>query len=395
MKKFIYFCGMMLLSLNMMAQTCPDPNWEGFLIENFDEASSYWRWDTNNFSNKNHKWKAYHGNRIESDSLLHIYQFANAQYDSIEHTMNLVAVFDSMGRIQDTLFYLPTNGSSFESIYYDNKHYFSGAIEYVNNIWQAHTGKFSYGYFEIRCKLPTHRGAFPAFWLQSSSKDPADPYYEEIDIFEYSWWVTSPSGENPEPPGTGSTRCFTTGIYHNLTGQLANHTNESFARNYPMVPPSSNDLNDWHTFGCEWMPDHVYWFFDGQLVNSFYDPMHIPRHKMFLKANYAIDSYAWNKANNEPRWSGSDEMVIDYIKVYQLKLDCNKNETITCQSDFDNFDYKLKKNISITSSVSETTVSSNDTVVYRVTDSFEVTGPFQVNSGANFTVLKNDCPNSD
>ncbi len=395
MKKFIYFCGMMLLSLNMIAQIYPDPNWEGFLIENFDEAASYWKWDTNNFSNKKHNWKAFHGNRIESDSLLHIYQFANAQYDSIEHTMNLFAVYDSMGKIQDTVFYLPTNGSSYESIYYDNKHYFSGAIEYVNNIWQTQTGKLSYGYFEIRCKLPTHSGAFPAFWLHSSSKDPADSYYEEIDIFEYSWWITSLSGENPDPPGIGSTRCFTTGIYHNLTGQTANHTNESFARNYPMVPLTSNDLNDWHTFGCEWMPDHVYWFFDGQLVNSFYDPMHIPRHKMFLKANYAIDSYAWNKANDEPIWSGSDEMVIDYIKVYQLKLDCNKSETITCQSDLDNFDYKLKKNISITSSASETTVSSNDTVVYRVTDSFEVTGPFQVNSGANFTVLKNDCPNID
>lgn len=138
--------------------------------------------------------------------------------------------------------------------------------------------------------------------------------------------------------------------------------------------------------------DHVYWFFDGQLVNSFYDPMHIPRHKMFLKANYAIDSYAWNKANDEPIWSGSDEMVIDYIKVYQLKLDCNKSETITCQSDLDNFIYKVKKSISITSTVDEPIVSSTDKVTFRMTNSFDITGPFEVQQGGEFTVVQQDCP---
>ena len=66
-------------------------------------------------------------------------------------------------------FYIPDNGSCFDSIYYDNKFYFSGAIEYVKNIWFPDQGKFQYGYFEILCKLPIHQGAFPAFWLQAAN----------------------------------------------------------------------------------------------------------------------------------------------------------------------------------------------------------------------------------
>lgn len=396
MKKFVYLCSMMLFSFNVMAQISEDPNWEENLVENFDGPTSYWRWDTNNFSNSKRNWKAYIGSRVHSDRLFHIYQFNNVQYDSINGLMRLVAYYDSTDRITNHDFSLPQNGYNFyDSINYDNKHYFSGAIEYVKNIWQAQTGKFLYGYFEIKCKLPTHAGAFPAFWLQSSSKDLFDSYYEEIDIFEYAWWVTSPSGENPDPPGTGSTRCFTTGIYHNLTGEDANHTNESFARNFPTVPLSSNDLNDWHTFSCEWMPDHVYWYFDGQLVNVFFDPVHIPRHRMFLKTNYAIDSYAWDKDADTAIWKGHDEMVIDHIKVYQLKQDCDKDEFVTCQSDLDDFDYSLKRSVSITSTINEPVVSSSDTVVFRVTDYFEILGPFQVDSGAQFTMMKNDCPNSE
>lgn len=398
MNKYIYICGIMLLSMNMMAQINEDSNWNELLIENFDESRSYWIWNPTYFTNLDVSWITYLGHRVESDSLMHIYQFNNVQYDSLNSTMKLVAEYDSTGEIQNQSFPLPNNGSNHNSIYYGNKHYYSGALQYVKNLWQIEqgVGRFSYGYFEIRCKLPVHKGAFPAFWLYDESTDPNDAYYEEIDIFEYSrsLMFCPPNGTNPNPPTQEYfNRVFTTGIYHNLTGGGANIQNDSYARNYPLVPTSSNDLSNWHTFGCEWMPDHVFWFFDGQLVNSFFDQSHIPHHPMYLKTNYAIDSYAWNRSNNTPNWIGSDEMVIDYIRVYQLNLDCGTNENITCQSDLDNFDYKLKKSVSITSSISGTCVSSTDNVTFRVTDSFEVTGPFEVQQGGEFTVIMQECPN--
>jgi hypothetical protein len=139
----------------------------------------------------------------------------------------------------------------------------------------------------------------------------------------------------------------------------------------------------------------VYWYFDGNLVNSFCDKNHIPRHSMTLKTDYAIDGYAIDYYTHLPIWFGSAEMDIEYINVYQLEWDCDKDETITCQSDLDDFEYGVKKSVAITSTVDEPIIGSTDKITFRVSDSFEITGPFQIESGAEFTVIRQDCPNND
>ena len=171
---------------------------------------------------------------------------------------------------------------------------------------------FLNGYFEIRCKLPTHKGAFPAFWLQHSSDVKGKKFYEEIDIFEYSWWITSPEGPNRNTPGIGSKRCYTCGLYHNDTDNT--YRDNSYGRVYPTIPTNSTDLDEYHTFACEWMPDHVIWYFDGIVMNEYHEKENIPQRPMYLKVNYAIDSYY---RHGGTKWTGTDEMVIDYIKVYQ------------------------------------------------------------------------------
>lgn len=65
---------------------------------------------------------------------------------------------------------------------------------------------------------------------------------------------------------------------------------------------------------------------------------------------------------------------------------------IMAQIDLNGFDYEVKKSISITSTLGEPVVSSSDKKTFRVTDSFVVTGPFTVNNGAEFAVIKQLCP---
>jgi hypothetical protein len=95
-------------------------------------------------------------------------------------------------------------------------------------------------------------------------------------------------------------------------------------------------------------------------------------------------------------WCGANDncttMVIDYIRAYQLEWDCNTDETIACQTDLDSFVFKVKKTVNITSSIEEVEVESTDKITFRVTDSFEITGLFQVDSGGEFTVIRQDCP---
>ena len=394
MKKCIYLCGMILLSLNMMAQIdLNDSTWTNPLHEDFSIPGR--TWNSSTFVSSDDLWRAYPGYNV-TDFINHqVYQFSNCHFNDVDETMEIVSEYDYDNRIPRNDYYIPTWMNVYPSS--DGLFYFSGEIDYVNAASQE-GGAFRYGYFEIRCKLPQHKGTFPAFWLHSQNTGISDPYYEEIDIFEhtrnllksYPYWP----GYVP-PPIRDSARVFTTGIYHNLTGASPCFYTESFARNFPLVPNTSSDLSNWHTFSCEWMPDYVYWYFDGDLVNSYFDKNHIPRHSMTLKTDYAIDGYAIDHSTHLPIWFDSAEMDIEYIYVYQLKWDCDTDETITSQSDLDSFKYGVKKSVAITSTVGEPIIGSTGKITFRVSDSFEITGQFQVESGAEFTVIRQDCPNND
>ena len=77
--------------------------------------------------------------------------------------------------------------------------------------------------------------------------------------------------------------------------------------------------------------------------------------------------------------------------MYQLNWDCDNDEVISSQSDLDNFDYAVKRTVSINSAINEPVVSSTDKVTFRVTDGFEITGQFEVANGAEFTVILHEC----
>ena len=387
MKKFIYLCGMMLLSLNMMAQIdLNDRNWDTVLFDDFTIPGRYWI--DSSFISSDSVWKAYSNGLTHGKNKM-IYQYSHCHFNDTAGYMELVAEY-ARDSILAHNYHLPYTIHTYPND--TNLYYFSGRIDHYDK-YGLDSAKYKYGYFEIRCKLPVHQGAFPAFWLQSSSTNSLDPYYEEIDIFEYSWSLGYPNATwlhpvNPHPTYVGDPHVITCGIYHNLTGESPNDEHhDSYGRVYPNNMPDVGA--GFHVYGCEWMPDHVYWYFDGQLINSYTNLEHIPRHPLILKTNYAIDGFF---DHGDTIWAGPGTMTIDYIKVYQLKWDCSTDEVIACQSDLDNFLYKVKKSISITSTVDEPIVSSTDKVTFRMTNSFDITGPFEVQQGGEFTVVQQDCP---
>ena len=75
-----------------------------------------------------------------------------------------------------------------------------------------------------------------------------------------------------------------------------------------------------------------------------------------------------------------------------MEWDCDSDAEITCQSDLDDFAYIVLKSIAITSTIETISVGSTDKVTFRATDDFEITGPFQVNSGGELTVIIQECP---
>ena len=387
MKKFIYLCGMMLLSLNIMAQIdLNDRNWGTGPVFSDDFDVSNRQFD-NTFQETLGKWLSYSKGAwpsgVTKPTTNQVYQWYNCLFDAIGEHLYLHCKYEPNSPIQCGDYDIAPLPGWYCDATHQSLYYYSGMIE-------TQTPMFQYGYFEIHCKLPIHKGAFPAFWLWDE-KNPSqsnDPHYEEIDIFEFSWNIgESPNWiGNPNPHGLPDPYTFTTGIYFN--DSATNYY--SYARNFPTLPSESNDLSNWHIFACEWMPGYVKWYCDGSLVNEYHVSENIPHRHLTLKTNYAIDGkYKYN--NNV--WVDEGDMVVDYIRVYQLLWDCNTEEVICHQSDLDNFEFAVKKTIQIDPTNSFIEVGVNDKQTFRSTDGFEITRFFQVDVGAEFTVIIQDCPN--
>jgi len=383
MKKITYLCVMMLLCMDMMAQIdTTDWNWRLVFEDDFSTPGRYWNTQYRDMPLM--KWAAYSvGSGVTHGTHEHqVYQRSQCVFDMTDSTINLVSSYVG-GPLVETQCELP-GGSHFRTED-TTLFYFSGWLDSYDTYHDL--DKFQYGYFEIRCKLPVHRGAFPAFWLWGNGT-PSDNHYEEIDIFEYSWVVSKKCGLP-----LGSTNCITTGIHFN-PDTTAYYYQDRYARLYHTIP--GLNVSGWNVYGCEWSPGKVIWTLNGSIINEYYDANHIPYLPMRLKTNYAIDDYAYSNidsitVNTIPLWQGTDQMKIDYIRVYQLTWDCDTDERIENQNDFDFFDYSVKKSIVVDPSSGGVNVNNPTQVNFKATESIELHGEFVIPANSTFMIY--DCPN--
>ena len=375
MKKLTYFCGMMLLSLNMMAQIdLDDPNWEQVFYDDF--TNNYWdTWDNWEITHPVPVGHYYSYLKESTSGITHgpnehqIYQRGNCQFENGE--LWLVSEYKGgpdMLPINCLDYDLPPGkigDSQHQTLFYT-----SGNIQT--------TTKFLYGYFEIRCSLPTHIGSFPAFWLYSQGDD----YYNEIDIFEYS------TGVDPNH----TYKSYTCGIYCDNTHPAPEDFDDiSQARVEPNLSSDSEDLSHFHTFACEWLPECVTWYIDGNVVNEYSNYDSIPHHEMTLKVNYAINNYALTHNQNMPIWCESDTMRVDYIKVYHLDGDCDSDVLITSVQGLMNYQPSVKHSMTI-EPANNFTVPLNANVSMMAIDSIVIEKGFALPQGARMTLQTRHCP---
>lgn len=147
---------------------------------------------------------------------------------------------------------------------------------------------FQYGYAEIRAKVPTGKGLWPAFWML-----PTDHSNGEIDIMEIL-------GDHPE------TNYMT---YHWGNGQ-------SIGGSWSI---SGTDFSkDFHTYAVDWNPDSIVWYIDGVERYRLSDASIIPQKRLDLIANLQIGgSWAGNPDRNTVFPANYD---IDYIRVWKKGL---------------------------------------------------------------------------
>lgn len=155
---------------------------------------------------------------------------------------------------------------------------------------------FQYGRFEVKAKLATGQGVWPAFWLLGSNIDQVGwPLCGEIDVLEYV-------GRAPEE------------IFTSLHTKAGHGDNAS-----TKTTPIPNIEKGFHLYAADWSKDSIVFSVDGKEVYTFNPeektqeiwPFNQP---FYLLLNLAIGG---NFGGEVDESIFPQEFVIDYIRVYQ------------------------------------------------------------------------------
>lgn len=179
---------------------------------------------------------------------------------------------------------------------------------------------FTYGYTEARIKFPTNFGTWSSYWLYTNPCN-ATVTGAEIDIIEIwgkDMWTSEGIRKASQIKDVYKTN-FWACYEHDVTCLGSDPTN---VRSQEVKLPNGT-LDSYHIFGCYWTPAMVYYFLDGNLVesqpntgNGIHNGNHEPIQIIFdLWADEWMDMQ-----NNYSKVSNSTiSMYVDWVRVFKQK----------------------------------------------------------------------------
>lgn len=161
--------------------------------------------------------------------------------------------------------------------------------------------EWTYGKFDIRAKLPTGRGLWPAIWMLSAN-DPLNwPDDGELDIMEE----------------VGFNQNVIHGTVHNKLYNGAN--GQQKGSNVKILGADTA----FHSYSLEWTTDNVKWFVDSNQFFIYANPKQGPDswpyyNDFFMILNIAVGGN-WGGQQGIDDTIFPQQMLIDYVRVYQRK----------------------------------------------------------------------------
>jgi len=165
-------------------------------------------------------------------------------------------------------------------------------------------GDFLYGKIEVKAKLPTGVGTWPAIWTLATDSNYGSRYWPdngELDIMEHV--------------GFDQNR-----VHANIHTKAFNHSINTNKGDKIMVPTASTEF---HVYSCEWKPDYVAFAVDGKEFfrfnnNTSYNWTQWPfDRKQFLLLNIAVGGN-WGGQKGVDGDVFPQSMEVDYVRVYEL-----------------------------------------------------------------------------
>ena len=171
---------------------------------------------------------------------------------------------------------------------------------------------FLYGRVDIRAKVPTDQGTWPALWMLGKNVNEDGAYFDaafgttdwpacgEIDIMEH--------GITPSQPTNYV--------------QSALHTPSSFGNTTNIGGAIANNLgNDFHVYSMNWSPYQITFLLDGVAYYTYNPAVKTPSNwpfnaEQYLLLNIAMGGIAGTISSSFTQTS----MDIDYVRVYQNTL---------------------------------------------------------------------------
>lgn len=168
---------------------------------------------------------------------------------------------------------------------------------------------FLYGRVDIRAKVPTNQGTWPALWMLGKNVNEDGAYFDsafgttdwpacgEIDIMEH--------GITPSQP-------------INYV-QSALHTPSSFGNTTNIGGTIANNLgSDFHVYSMNWSPFQITFLLDGVAYYTYNPAVKTPSNWPFNAEQYLLLNIAMGGvAGTIPSNFNQATMEIDYVRVYQ------------------------------------------------------------------------------
>ncbi len=146
---------------------------------------------------------------------------------------------------------------------------------------------FTYGYVEVRAKMPGGKGIWPTIWLM-----PVDHSWPpEFDIAEYY----------------GTPQHIRFGL---ATGTMRDVRWDDALFFDPSVE------TDWHTYGLLWEPGHAVFLLDGEVKLEVWGAQ-VPAKPMYVVLNNGVSSRFGPSGEPDGSTIFPNFLEIDYVRVYQ------------------------------------------------------------------------------